>query len=171
MYTPFMRAIDVDGLLIALDAGGNPDNGVDVRSGAAALKGSSLNFDQGIYDFGRQLYATVPELVQAMPGFKPVAHLYASLGMRIPVHAQSRIVTDTSGQALPGVQTVDYETDGTIRTEDTDQDADGVIDSHIGFEHDAFGRVTHTDYRVDFNLDHVIDQSYTYTAQFDAHGK
>lgn len=171
MATPFTRAINLDLFLLALDADGNPDNGLDVRNRAAALAGVSLEFDQRIWTFGTELYATVPSLNQSIPVFKPVSHLFASLGLRIPVHARVQVLTEQDGNPAISRQSFSYRADGSLESEDGDRDGDGVADSHAGYEYDAFGRITKTDVRQDVNLDHVDDQRYTTSIGFDAHGK
>jgi hypothetical protein len=171
MSTPFTRAINLDLLLIALDADANPDNGLDVRNRRTALSGVALDLDQRIGEFGNQLFTRVPSLTQSIPGFKPIAHLYSSLGLRVPVHAPTRVVTEGVGGLSTGVRTLAYRPDGSLDSDDDDPDGDGLADSHVGYEYDAFGRVTQVEYWLDFNLDHAVDQRYSSTSEFDARGK
>jgi hypothetical protein len=171
LSTPLTRAINLDLLLIALDADGDPANGIDVRNRAGALHGTSLDFDQRLAAFGTELYSTVPSLNQSIPLVKPIAHLYASLGLRVPVHAQTRVMSENSGRLSVGVKTFTYLPDGRLHAEDDDGDGDGLADSHVGYEYDAFGRSTRVDLLQDYDLDHVVDQKFSSTTEFDAHGK
>jgi hypothetical protein len=171
MATPFTRAMNLDLLLIALDADGNPDNGLDVRDRKAALSGVSLDFDQPTYDFAVQLYSTVRSLVQSIPTFKPVAHLYGLLGLRVPVHAQTRIDTESAIASFATAQWFHYGADGTLASDETDWNADGVIDSRSHYEYDSLGRVTHGNYQEDFDQDQVVDRSFATTSRFDARGR
>jgi hypothetical protein len=168
--TPFARAINLDPALIALDADANPDNGIDVRNRGAALQGVVLRFDQRLEDFGFQLYWNVASLTQSVPLFKPVAHLYSSLGLRVPVHAPSRIETDSTWLPAPGVRTYAYYANGLTKAVDDDRDGDGVVDSRETYVFDGFGRLTNLGYTADNDLDHVDDQAYATAYQYDSRG-
>jgi hypothetical protein len=168
--TPFTRAINLDLLLIALDADANPDNGVDVRGRTAALTGVALDFDRPVGEFGSHLYSTVPSLVRSIPAFKPVAHLYGSLGLRVPVHARTRIVEEGEFALFPTVQTFHYRADGALETDEADWNADGVVDTRSRYEYDAFGRLTRDEYREDFDFDQADDRAFAIATQFDARG-
>ena len=168
--TPFTRAMNLDLLLIALDADANPDNGIDVRNRGDALTGVALRFDQRIIDFGTQLYWNVPSLTQSVPLFKPVAHLYASLGLRVPVHAQTRLETNVAGQASTDVQTYAYYADGLLKSHDEDRDGDGHVDSKDVYAYDGFGRPASLEFTSDDDLDHVDDQTFSTIYQYDSRG-
>ena len=170
MSTPFTCALNLDLLLIALDADSNPDNGVDVRNRESALHGVTLQLDLSIGEFANRLYSRVPSLTQTIPMFKPAVHLYRSLGLRVPVHAQSRVLTENSLGPTGGTQTFAYLASGLIQAEDGDRDGDGVVDSHIGYQYDAYGRVTDLEYSFDNDVDHVVDQHYTSAYRFDSRG-
>jgi len=169
--TPFTRATNLDLLLLALDADGNPDNGLDVRNRGSSLKGVSLDFDQGIFDFYQQLYTTVPALIQSIPMARPVAHLYSSLGLRVSVHAPTRVVTEGLFRLLPSAQTFSYYLDGALQSDDSDQNGDGVVDLHTGYEYGPLGRTIHQEQRYDYDFDHVDDVTYVSSEQFDARGR
>jgi hypothetical protein len=169
--TPFTRAIALDLLLIALDADGDPDNGIDVRNRADVLAGVTLDFDARLSEMGIELYSKVPSLIQSVPLFKPVAHLYASLGLRVPVHAPTRALTDSSVSPAIGVDTFAYYANGQLHSVEQDRDGDGVLDSREAHVYDAFGRQTSSQLTFDNDLDHVTDQDYSTTYEFDARGK
>lgn len=169
--TPFTRAMNLDLLLIALDADGNPANGLDVRNRASTFAGKSLDFDQPIAAFQASLYATAPSLIQRIAPYVPVVHLYASLGLHVPVHAQTRVESQGSFGLFPTVQTFGYRADGSLESDDADWNADGSIESHTQYEYDSFGRLTHEEYAEDQDFDGVVDRSFSLGQQFDARGK
>lgn len=169
--TPFTRAINLDLLLLALDADGDPANGIDVRNRAASMSRALLDFDRNRESFESQLYSTVPSLNRNIPTFKPVAHLYAALGLRIPVHALTRVVSDAAFPGLTAVHTYSYYADGALRSEDDDGNGDGVVDTHQGYQYDAYGRPIYQELWTDYDRDGERDNLYQSDAEFDAHGK
>jgi hypothetical protein len=169
--TPFTRAMNLDLLLIALDADGNPVNGLDVRNRASTLTGKSLDFDQTIGTFQASLYATVPSLVQRIAPYVPVVHLYASLGLHVPVHARTRVESQGSFALFPTIQTFGYRADGSLESDAADWNADGSFESRTRYEYDPLGRLTHEEYAQDGDFDGVVDRSFSLSQQFDARGK
>ncbi len=79
--TPLSRATNLAMLLLALDADGNPNNGIDVSAHAGALANAQLDFDVRLFEFPEKLSRLAPDLNRNIPSAAPVKWLYRSLGI------------------------------------------------------------------------------------------
>ncbi len=140
--TAFSRAVNITRFLMALDADGNPANGIDANNREAALAGVSLDFDLSFTEFGRALDRKVPDITRNIPLWVPVAQLFRMSGVRIPVHAITRIQTTSEYSPLPVfTQSKSYDVVGNLAAEGSDIDGDGLDDLHYRYNYDALGRV------------------------------
>ena len=169
-HTPFTRAANIDRLLIGLDADGNPDNGLDVRGKAALLEGAGIDFDLGIFEFDDLLYRRVPDLVRGFPPWWSVVNLYRSLGLAVPVHAQTRIDYESNSGLPAVVNALRYHRDGSIAADELDLTGDDVADQRYLYQTDAQGRLTSLTGRRDTNLDGTEDDVYSTRTTFDSRG-
>ncbi|HEX6639439.1 MAG TPA: hypothetical protein VF033_17415, partial [Steroidobacteraceae bacterium] len=71
-HSPFTRAMNINLLLLELDADGNPDNGLDVRNRRETLKGVTLDFDLPYREFEGSLYRWVPDATHTIPPYLTV---------------------------------------------------------------------------------------------------
>lgn len=168
--TPFTRASNIALLLIELDADGNPDNGLDVRNRREALAGAPLDFDLPLRAFEYSLYRFVPDVTRNIPPWKPVTWLYGSLGLRVAVHAQTRIDRSTLPQAGTTSDLFTYYANGAIASDGFDGSDIGLGTSTYAYEYDAMGRGTGFSSAEDFDGDGVVDRSQSTSYGFDAHG-
>ncbi len=169
-HSPFTRAMNMDLLLIELDADGNPDNGMDVRNRQATLAGIALDFDLTYLAFETSLYRFVPDLTHNIPPMLPVVHLYGTLGIKVPVHAETRV--EYGGQ-FSGVTTMNhyrYHANGAIAADELDLGGDGVAESRVSFEYGALARSLRTSYEEDTDLDQVMDRTSSTAREYDQHG-
>jgi hypothetical protein len=168
--TAFTRASNMALLLIELDADGNPDNGLDVRNRHVTLAGVSLDFDLPVRQFEISLYRSVPDVTRNIPPWKPVTWLYGSLGLRVAVHAQTRLDYESLWSSAPTTDTFTYYANGALETNGFDGSTNGVGKWQFHYEYDAMGRGTGYSSEEDFDDDDVVDRSYVTSKQFDGHG-
>ena len=117
----FIRAVNLTVFLQALDADGNPDNGIDLSGRNEAYAGASLSFAATFNDFFSHV---LPMFVQLYGGgnqspsvASALSHLYATLQLNVAFDVVSRSQQDTGNN-------------GTINsTVETTYDANGRIAS------------------------------------------
>jgi hypothetical protein len=197
--SPFVKAANLSRLLLALDADGNPSNGIDVRGRDALLANATLDFSQPIGAFASKLDRLAPNLTRNIPFAAPIVHLYRVLNISVPAHATVRQVTDMSpvfpgnGETLvsylPNGQ-VDQrtQTDGplareyrytydvlgralTVETRSTDYFGTPGFVARSTTIRDVFGNVTRTISDFDYFDDGVIDIHRSFDASYDSFGR
>jgi len=138
--SPFVRAINMQRLLLALDADNNPANGLDLRGREATLESATLDFDQTIPQFMEKLDKLAPDLTHNMPRWLPVVHLYRSLGISVPVHVPVQYAYD-DGFGYTWQTVISYYSDGSLESHGSHNDLGGntYISSYL---YDALGRTT-----------------------------
>ncbi len=169
--TPLSRATNLAMLLLALDADGNPNNGIDVSAQAGALADAQLDFDVRFFEFPGRLSRLAPDLIRNIPAAAPVKWLYRSLGIAVAANAPVRQTDDYDGD---GVIDADLSTtldaQGEIAEAAVDTSADGQPDQLISYTRDSLGRVTRRRQLDDpfqsgtFQLEHITEST------FDSHG-
>lgn len=138
--TPFRRAINLTRFLMALDADGNPANGIDARRRGSTLANTTIDFDLRVQEFARMLDRRVPDLTHNLPLWVPVAHLYRMSNVMVPAHALTRLESGNSlGTGLYS-QLKSYDAAGNIASESVDVDGDGMAESRHRYTYDALGR-------------------------------
>ena len=142
--TPFSKAINIERLLIALDADNDPANGISVGDRAATLAGGDVDTGLALAGFAAQLRKRVPGLTGNLPSSQPLVFLYRALGISVPVHAEIRV--DTTLPAVPDISpivtTISYNAMGARATQRTDFDEDEHSDIESTWQYDALGRIT-----------------------------
>jgi hypothetical protein len=132
--TDLERVGNITAFLVALDVDRNPDNGIDLTGMDAALAGSSLSFDAEMRTFA--FYRLIPFLrahgvgnINALP-WTGLSHLYATLGIAVPVHQSSKASTDSDGNGtIDTVSTYEYDALGNPTKTSRDDGNNGSIDS------------------------------------------
>ena len=134
----FVRAINIQRLLLALDADNDPANGLDMRGRETTLAAATLSFDLPTAQFGARLDALAPDLTHNMPRWYPIVHLYRALGIAVPAHAPVRYVSDDV-MFFTRNSVVSYYPDGS-RESDGSSDASAAIVYSTGYGYDSLGR-------------------------------
>ena len=138
----FVRAVNIQRFLLALDADHDPANGIDVRSRTSALANASLDFTLRIPMFTEKLDKLSPGLTHNMPSWFPIVHLYRALGIVVPTHAQ--VTTDTNEPSFsPFHAVMTYYPDGSRKS----QESHDAFDTSVYIQtntYDPFGRRTTT---------------------------
>lgn len=166
--SPFGRAMNIDLLLIELDADGNVENGLDVRNRQATLSGIMLDFDLPFLEFERSLYRSVPDLTHNIPPWLPAAHLFGSVGIKVPVHAQTE-VRDGTG-LFETVDSYSYYADGSLQSNSLDIDGDGLPEFVVTYEYGAQSRMTKITQQSDVDFDQVPEVIAVTEREYGANG-
>ncbi len=169
--TPLSRATNLAMLLLALDADGNPDNGIDVSARAGTLANAQLDFDLRFFEFPEKLSKLAPDLTRNIPAAAPVKWLYRSLGIAIAANAPVRQIDDYDGDGIIDADlSTTLDAQGEIAETAVDLSADGQPDQLISYARDALGRITRRRVLDDpfqsgtFQLEHITESA------FDSHG-
>lgn len=139
--TPFVRAMNIQWLLLGLDADHDPSNGLDVRGAEALLAGATIDLGQTLYPFGSRLRKLAPGLTINIPPWRAVAQAYRSTGITVPVHARTANRTTPSGYPVVTTNFTTYATDGTRAINGTDVGDDGIVEFSLAWTYDSLGRV------------------------------
>jgi len=138
--SPFVRAVNIDRFLLALDADHDPANGIDVRAKSVALANASLDFNLPIASFDSKLDRVAPNLTDNIPRWYPVVHLYRVLGIVVPAHVP--VETSTELSSFPGWNTaITYFPDGSRESQESFDGFQGSLYSQ-SFTYDSLGRRT-----------------------------
>lgn len=162
--------MNLDRLLLALDADRDPANGLDVSGRGAQLDSVVLDVSLPRDAFEVALYRQVPDATRNLAADCMVAHLYQSIGMRISVHAPVEIRNSTNQVFSRTTQFFAFAPQGTLSAERTDYTGDGLADSHYQYEHDASGRLLRMRAEQDFDLSGTVDRIFTYHHDYNASG-
>jgi hypothetical protein len=169
--TPLSNAANRARLLLALDADGNPANGIDVSSFDSALATEKLSFDAGLYEFPGKMSRLAPGMNQNIPASFPLEWLYRSLGVKMAGNVPVRSTTDEHNDGvIDSARWNEVDAAGDVVSTFIDQDGDGTPDVTISYERDALGRVTRQHTIRDFNLDGKPDSDHTVVTTYDVHG-
>jgi hypothetical protein len=141
MATPLGRAINIATLLLWLDADHDSRNGIDVTNRASALAGVRLDTGLAIGPFSSTLQRTVPDLTANLPYSRSLVHLYHSLNISVPAHADTRADTTYPNGFQSSVKSNSYGTDGSHASQIYDNDGDGEPDSTTTWTFDPLGRI------------------------------
>jgi hypothetical protein len=142
--TPLGRAINIAALLIALDADHNPDNGIDVSAKANALAGVELDMGLPIWAFISTMSRSIPGVTANVPYSRPLVHLYHTLQIRVPAHADTRAETWYPNGPVPSVRFNTYGPDGSHQSQGSDNDDDGSPESLTEWTYGSMGRIEST---------------------------
>lgn len=167
-HSPFTRAMNIELLLLELDADGNPANGLDVRNRRETLAGVSLDFDLPYRQFEGTLYRGVPDLTHNIPVYLAVAHLYGAIGIKVPAHAQTEVRYESQGAIT--LDTYTYYPSGALASDSLDLDGDGLFEIRSTFEYDPLYRITSSTDESDVDFDSVPEVISTSVREFDARG-
>jgi hypothetical protein len=165
--TPLSRATNLAMLLLALDADGNPDNGIDVSPHAGALANTQLDFRVRFHEFPAKLARLAPDLNRNMPASTPVKWLYRSLGIAVAGNIPKRQRDDYDGDGIIDSDLTSTEdAQGEYETLSVDLSADGQPDQITTFTLDSLGRITRRRMLEDpfqtgtFQIEHIIDTTF-----------
>lgn len=169
--TPLSRATNLAMLLLALDADGNPDNGIDVSAQASTLANAQLDFDVRFFEFPGKLSRLAPDLNRNIPAAAPVKWLYRSLGIEVAGNIPKRQRDDYDGDGIIDTDLTSTEdVQGEYETLSVDRSADGNPDQVISFELDSLARITRRRVLEDPFLSGTFQVERITDSTFDAHG-
>jgi hypothetical protein len=169
--TPLSNAANRAWLLLALDADGNPADGIDVSSFESALATAKLSFDFQLYEFRGKMSRLAPGMNNNIPESFPLEWLYRSLGVKMAGNVPVRSTSDDQDDGvLDSVAWNEVDAAGDVVATFIDQDIDGAPDVTVSYERDVLGRVTRERTVRDFNLDRTPDSDHTVVTSYDAHG-
>ena len=167
---PFVRAVNLSLLVLALDVDDDPSNGVDVTAGNTALAGATLEIGITAGGFANRLYRLAPGLNQNIPRTRSIGFLFSSLGLRVSTGAVVR-----QGFSSPGASyTMDivstYDAAGELATATTVAPSLSTGPAVITLTHDSMGRILRQ--RIDYDVDDdgVTDITHLTENIYDAHG-
>ncbi|HEX5056676.1 MAG TPA: hypothetical protein VFX02_09280 [Gammaproteobacteria bacterium] len=126
--TGFDRAANVAFLLVSLDNDNDPDNGIDLTGWDVDLASAELDFNVNMYAFARKFryFAAAYGINPDVSPVQPLAHLYSSLGITVPIHLVTSVITDTGNNGTDNfVLQYGYDADGFTNSFKVDGDADG----------------------------------------------
>jgi hypothetical protein len=169
--TPLSRVTNMAMLLLALDADGNPNNGIDVSAHTSALADAQLDFDVRFFEFPEKLTKLAPDLNRNIPAAAPVKWLYRSLGIAVAGNMPKRQRDDYDGDGIIDADLTSTEdAQGEYQTLSVDRSADGIPDHVIAFTLDPLARITRRRVLEDPLLSGTIQVERITDSTFDAHG-
>lgn len=145
--SPFRRAVNIQQLLVALDADHDPTNGLDLRGRAQPLAAGSIDFDLGVAEFALRAQRLAPGLTRGIPASRALALLYGSLGIRVPVHAVTSTMTSDDKTSAASRTFKTYRADGGLASEGEDRDNDGDPETFRSWTYNPQGRLVSEDVR------------------------
>ncbi len=143
-FNSFDRVVNIATLLQTFDVDGDPSNNIDLGNAHKLLKNTSINLYVKARSFElRSDLADAKNIagIINVRGFEPsVQHLYESLEIDVESQQISRFSSAIGNEAL---STVDYEYDeeGRLAEERTDNDGDGTPDRVKTFSYDERGNL------------------------------
>jgi hypothetical protein len=169
MATPFVRAVNIQWLMLALDADHDPANGLDLRNAETVLSGATIDLGDRLIPFGSRLMKLAPGLTIAVPPWKAVAEAYRGSGVTVAVHA--RTANRSTPVGFP--QVINYSTtygaDGVRTASGTDYGDDGTPEATLAWTYDSLGRQKTQSLHMDpASSPYATNSDLTY--QFDARG-
>ncbi|MCK4707942.1 MAG: hypothetical protein KAU21_04935, partial [Gammaproteobacteria bacterium] len=170
--TDFDRVTNIALLLLALDNDSNPDNGIDLTGWDATLSNANLSFDTTRSDFFNnafQSFAKDNAIVHSVSINQTLLHLYASLGIIIPVNALSLTSLDYGNDgSVNKISEITYTPEGLFESVKNDDDNDSFYNFIRTLSHDSTGRLILRTDEFDTNDDGVIDRTVKISSTFDA---
>jgi YD repeat-containing protein len=170
--TPFVRAVNLSLLVLALDADDDSSNGLDVSAGNTSLAGATLTVGVTAGGFAARLYRLAPGLNQNIPRTRSIGFLFSSLGLRVSGGAVVRLGSSTNGTSSFSADVAStYDANGELTaTTTTYAPSLSTGPAHVTITHDSMGRILHQ--RTDFDTDGngVADVTHVTDNTYDAHG-
>lgn len=159
--TPLSRAANLASLILALDADGNPANGIDVSTHVNALASAQLDFKVSFIQFSAKLARLAPDLNQNISTATSVKWLYRTLGIAVAGSKPVRQTDDYDGDGVIDADLTSTEdAQGEIESLSIDLSADGQPDQLVYFTRDSLGRITHRrqlEAQLEYNIDTTFD--------------
>ncbi|HET7810123.1 MAG TPA: hypothetical protein VFL16_06070 [Steroidobacteraceae bacterium] len=168
VVTPFVRAVNIQWLMMALDADHDPANGLDLRNAEALLAGATLDLGQRLIPFGSRLMSLAPGLTLGVPPWKAVAEAYRGSGITVAVHARTAYRSTEAGFSEVTNHSTSYGAGGVREASVTDLGDDGSPESTISWTYDSLGRLKSQSVRTDPASLYATNSDITW--QFDARG-
>jgi hypothetical protein len=167
--TDFDRAANIAFLLVSLDLDANPDNGLDLTGWDSSLAAATLNFNADLYQFARKFrrFASANGINSNITPIQPLAHVYKSLGITVPVHLVTSVLTDSDAVDV----TYGYDTKSLKNAHRTDFNNDGISNQTESYTYTAQARVaTHSrvfDWDDNGVPDSTLSEIFTYNGNGD----
>ena len=160
--TDFDRVANLAMLLLTLDMDRVPGNGIDLGNRGAILANTTVDFDLSIEAFANQemqrlgLILGVQDRVEP---WLPLVHLYDSLGLQVPAHAETLRSTD-NGQdgSINRLSGSEYDERGRLTRSWEDNNADGNYENQMLYTYDDDGNTTSIQHQFDALSDGVLDR-------------
>jgi hypothetical protein len=171
--TDFDRAANIAFLLVSLDNDADPDNGIDLTGWNSDLADAELDFDVNLYTFARRFrsFAGTYDINSDIVPTGPLAHLYDSLGITIPIHLVTSVITDSGNNGSDNfVLAYGYDTNGFTNSFQVDSDADGIFSQSQSYSHTARGRGLSFLFESDTDEDGMPDFSQNQTSSYNSDG-
>ena len=165
--TPFTRAVNIQYLLMSLDADHDPANGLDVGAQAGALANASIDLGLPVSSFAGKVQYIAPNVTRNIPVARAVVQLYRAMNIRVLAHVSSRDTTTDSSGVFSSAAFTSFGADGSRTTTGSDFDNDGRPEAQYTYGYDKLGRITSVD-----GLQQSLFQSlmYRYTYEYNAAG-
>lgn len=169
--TPLSAAANRSWLLLALDADGDPENGIDVRAHGEALRSASVDFDVLLANFPGQLEGLAPGMNGSIPAGRPIVHLFRSLDLAFAGGIPARRFGDLGNDGIDDSKLVSaFDAAGAMTTLQLDRFVDGTIDSVTQYQRGVLGRLSGQHLDDDLDGDGEADYSLIVGREFDARG-
>ncbi len=169
--TPLSSAANRAWLLLALDADGDPANGLDLRNREESLRDARVNFEVLLARFPEQLDGLAPRTNTAIPSGRPVVHLFRSLGLRFAGGVPSRVFGDQTNDGTDDTQlTTTFDAAGAAHTLSVDRRIDGRVEAVTSYQRGVHGRLREQRIDDDVDGDGESDYSRIVGRDFDVRG-
>jgi hypothetical protein len=170
--TAFDRASNMAFLLFSLDNDANPDNGLDLTGWDSALADAELNFNVNLYKFARKFrrFAGAHGINSNVTPMAPLAHLYRSLGITVPINLLSGITHDFNNNTVADAVTeYAYNAAGQMTVRTFDSGVLGIIDHSKSYTYTSEGRIATKTMEQDNDENGVpnFTESYAYSYNID----
>ncbi len=166
--TDFDRAANIAFLLVSLDNDANQDNGLDLTGWNSALAAATLDFNANLYQFAKKFrrFASTNGINANITPTQPLAHVYKSLGIAVPVHLVTSVVTDSDAVD----EAYGYDAKSLKNAHRTDFNNDGITNHTDSYTYTAQARVATYSRVFDWDDNGVADNTYSEVHTYGSNG-
>lgn len=169
--TALSAAVNRAWLLLALDADGDPANGLDLRNRGDALRTAQVDFNVLLSGFPAELEGLAPRMNTSIPTGRPVVHLFRSVGIRFAGGVPARRIGDLANDGFDDSRvTIEFDDAGAARSVSLDRGSDGRVESVTQYQRGLLGRLHEQKLDDDTDGDGQADFSRIVGREFDARG-
>ena len=143
--TPFTRAMNIEMLLMTLDADHDPANGLDATANVAGIPADGIDLGLALAEFSARVQYLGPGVTRAIPTARPLVELYRALNIVVPAHGKLTDDLTIAGGRIRRIEIKTFAADGSRLSDGVDADNDGVPESLTTYTYGPLGRLAKVD--------------------------